>query len=218
MEYITKKQSAKLDELMTKKFHVSFEMMMELAGYKLAEFIRDNFRERDILIVAGKGNNGGDGLCAARHLLNFGFSVKIYLASPTPGELPLKHLRIAKALQIPIIESIEKHGLILDALLGYNLKGKPKPPFDEAINSINKNKKIISCDIPSGIDADEGIIHDTYVKATHILCLGMPKLGCKKLDAKKFVADIGVPKKLYPFIELEEKNHFSKKGIVKLNE
>ncbi|MFW6013955.1 MAG: NAD(P)H-hydrate epimerase [Candidatus Nanoarchaeia archaeon] len=218
MEYITKKQAAKLDELMTKKFHISNEMMMELAGYRLAEFIRDNFREREILIATGKGNNAGDGLCAARHLLNFGFSVNIFLASPELCENSLKHLRIAKTLCIPLVNTLENHKLVLDCIFGYNLKGKPKEPFSEAIKAMNKNKKIIACDIPSGIDADEGIIHEPYVKATHILFLGMPKVGCKKLKAKKFVADIGVPKKLYPKIEAEEKNHFSKKEIIKLEQ
>ena len=218
MEYITKKQSAKLDELMTKRFHISAEMMMEIAGYKIAEFIRDNFREREILIVVGKGNNAGDGLCTARHLSNFGFSVNIYLTSPELCEKSLKHLRIAKTLGIPFVNTIEKHNLVLDCIFGYNLKGKPNEPFNTAIELINKNKKIISCDIPSGIDSNEGIIHEPYVKATHILFLGMPKIGCKEIKAKKFVADIGVPKKLYPLIELEEKNHFTKKGIIRLPE
>ncbi len=217
MEYITRKQSSRLDDLMPKKFHIKNEMMMELAGYHLAAYIRDNFKEREILVCVGKGNNGGDGLCAARHLMNFGFDVKIFLATPDLNELSLKHLRIAYSLSIPVLKSIGQHQLILDCLFGYNLKGNPKKPFDSFIEAINQNKKIIACDIPSGIDADEGPIHETYVNATHIVFMGMPKKGCSQLKAKKAVVDIGVPKKLYPLIEVQEKNYFEKKSVIKLN-
>ncbi len=217
MRYITKKQASKIDDLMMKKFHIDLEMMMELAGYHLAEYIRDNFKEREVLICVGKGNNGGDGLCAARHLLNFGFDVKIFLALPDLEELPLKHLRIAHSLSIPILNSIDKHELVLDCLFGYNLKGSPRPPYDSFIESINENKKIISCDIPSGVDADLGLVNDCYVKATHIVFMGMPKLGCEGMSAKKAVVNIGVPKKLYPLIEVEEEDYFVKKSILKLN-
>ncbi|MBR9690629.1 NAD(P)H-hydrate epimerase [Candidatus Woesearchaeota archaeon] len=223
--YVNQKQISKLDKLMVEQFNIPVVIVMESAGYRLAEFARKQFpREKNILICCGKGNNGGDGIAAARHLLNFGYKPKIFLITKDVKNEPKTHLDIARKLKISIITTLkklenelEKTNIVYDCLIGYNLKGNPKGDFKEAINLINKSKKkIVACDIPSGIDADKGVISENYIKASHILFLSLPKIGCKELKAKKFVADIGVPKALYPKIKIKAKNYFQKKSIIKI--
>jgi len=222
--YINHKQISKLDDLMVNYFNIPVVMMMENAGYRMAEFIRKQFpTKKRILLVCGKGNNGGDGIAAARHLLNFGYEPTIFLITKKISKEPLIHLKIAKKLQIPMItttkelrKEIVKQDIVYDCLIGYNLKGGLKKEFKKVVEIINQIKKpIIACDIPSGIDTDKGAIHKEYINATHILFLSLPKIGCKKIKAKKFVADIGIPKALYAKINVKSQNYFKKETIIK---
>jgi len=222
---ITAKQARMLDHLMEHRFHIPAQVMMDQAGYRLAEFIRTIDRKsKPVIICAGKGNNGGDGIASARHLKNFGYTPKIFLASiPVTGN-PSAFLDIATEMGIPIIGTIEEFGdelldcgTIIDCLIGYNLKGSPKPHYAEIIEMMNASKKpIVSCDLPSGVDPDGGQIHDVFAKATHILALSLPKAGCRGFDAEQYVADIGVPEMLYPLIGLPAMNHFEKTSIIRI--
>ena len=222
--WATREQCAKLDELMVEKFHVPVLAMMEQAGTRLAEFVRQEFpKSRTILICCGKGNNGGDGFAASRHLRNFGFEVAMYAAKESRAE-PLVFREDAISLGVPIFSSLEKlkaeiskADLIIDCLIGYNLQGAPREPFAAAIRMLNKSgKPVIACDIPSGVDADKGAIFQPYVRASHILFLSLPKVGCKTLDAKKWVADIGVQKELYPLIGFPEEDYFSEAPLLQV--
>jgi len=223
--YVSRKQIAKLDQLMVRHFKIPIIMMMEHAGYRMAEFVRKTFpKKRRVLICCGKGNNGGDGIAAARHLLNFGYQPTLFLITNQLKHEPKMHLRIVKTLNIPLITSLKqlqrelnKTDIVYDCLIGYNLKGVPRGKFTNAITSINNVKKpIIACDVPSGVDTDKGITQDSYIRASHILFLSLPKQGCKRLNAKKYVADIGVPKALYPKINVKAGNYFKKQPIVTL--
>jgi len=223
--YINHQQIAKLDTLMVSYFKIPVTMMMENAGYRMAEFIRQEFpKKKNILICVGKGNNGGDGIAAARYLLNFGYKPKLFLITTQLKKEPAMYLKVAKILKIPILTSIvqlrkevKKTDSIYDCLIGYNLKGNPRNKFAEAIETINASKKpVVACDIPSGIDTNKGVAYSPYVHASHILFLSLPKIGCKKLKAKKYVADIGVPADLYPKIGVKKKDYFKKRGIVSL--
>lgn len=214
--FVGRDQAEKLDQLMASHFNISVDMMMELAGYQIARFVRDNFDSKDVLICCGKGNNGGDGLAAARHLKNFGFQPKIYLASKDLSMHAQKYLKVAEIQKIPFVERIKKHDIVLDCLIGYHLKGNPRHPFHNLIEDVNETETIVSVDIPSGVDADKGVTYDPYVKATHILFLSLPKRGCSGFPAKMYVADIGVPRQLYSMIDVSADDYFKDESIVSL--
>ena len=225
--FVSKKQSLDLDRLMVKKFKIPEIVMMDKAGMMLAEFTRQEYpKSKNVIICCGKGNNGGDGISSSRFLLNFGYNPTIFLVTDKIKNSPKLNLVIAKKLGVHVFSSLKKleeeiikSDLIIDCLIGYNLNDEPKGKFKKVIDTMNKSKKpIIACDIPSGIDADKGIINKTYIKSESILFLSLPKIGCKdkEVKSKKYVADIGVPKKLYPMIGLKEENYFEKNNIIRI--
>ena len=211
--YISRSQAAELDRLMVEHFHVPVLVMMELAGYRLAEFIRMVVPDaKDILIVVGKGNNGGDGIAAARHLLNFGYDPSLYLVQKELGSLSGKQLLMAEAAGVPVPEDLDfglsQADVVIDCMIGYGLAGEPRGRYRQVIDALNvSGRQIVACDIPTGIDADHGRIYGSCIKASHTLALSLPKKGSKGIG-KIWVADIGVPRALYPMIGVAAEDYF----------
>lgn len=212
----------KVDKLAMTKYNISIEEMMENAGRNLARFISElKPKPKKIIILFGKGNNGGGGLVAARHLLIYDFNVEIISASKEINKNVRHQLKILSKLNIKpkISFKANKGDVIIDALIGYNLKGAPRKRFADLIKGINFMKKsglkVVSLDIPSGVDPNKGIIRETYVKANYTLTLALPKKGLKKLK-NVFLVNIGIPNKVYSELGIKTKNHFKDKDVVKI--
>jgi len=224
MKALTSKQMAYVDELMINHYGITLLQMMENAGLGLAmmtsKVINYN-KNKKIVVLVGKGNNGGDGLVAARHLHNFGYDVCVILANSSLRKVPLQQLNILKKIKVPIYnynfekynntssiknKKIEKivnnSNLIVDTLLGYNAKGNPYGTIKELIKLANKSKgKILSVDLPSGLDPDTGKIYSPCIKANFTLMLSYPKKGlmgkkAKKYTGKLFISYLTIPKEL----------------------
>ena len=230
--YITKQQMTEVDRLMINKYKISVTQMMELAGFNTAVLTQrllataktSSIKNKNITIIAGKGNNGGDGICAARYLYNWGAKVTLFLVTDDLKKEPLHHLQIAKKTNIDIIKSfpqlqsaLKSSDIIIDALLGYNLKGDPRGRFARAIEYINEsNKTVLSIDIPSGQSA-EGLCSEPCTQATYTICLSLPKLGSKKGNfGDTYVADMGVPPEVYKDMKLKVPILFDEDFIVRL--
>ncbi|MBI4584386.1 MAG: NAD(P)H-hydrate epimerase [Planctomycetes bacterium] len=139
-------------------------------------------------IIAGFGNNGGDGLAIARHLFNRGLPARVYLTAPAEkfqaGSDAALNLEIARRLGVPIFEG-EKHlgpataeGTIVDAIFGSGLSRPVAAPEQDWIEAINRSGlPVLSIDIPSGLDADSGEILGAAVRARHTLTIVAPKRG-----------------------------------------
>lgn len=228
---LTRQQMAELDRLMVEEFGIDIVVMMEHAGFDVATLAyRMLNKEGNVAVLVGHGNNGGDGLCAARHLLNNGHSVSIYSASPKEkfAEEPLRQLNIMEKLDVDIryVGETDEIGfgsmdLIIDSLLGYNLSGDPKGAFAHLIRKANESKKkILAVDLPSGLDADTGVPGKPCIKATCTLTLGYSKVGLLNEIAKGYVGEvylgyISIPDKLYEKLGLTKIN-FKKSSVVKL--
>lgn len=225
---VTASQMAEIDRLMVEEYGIDLIQMMENAGRSLAALathIRAAGREGEpILVLCGAGNNGGGGMVAARHLHNWGYPVHVHLVTdPTRlKEVPGKQWRILRALGLgekstPRMDTI---ALIIDALLGYGLRGDPRPPIVEWIEHANASgRPILALDIPSGLEATQGMPGDPCMRATATLTLALPKTGLLAAKAKPFVgdlylADIGVPPELYRRLGLEVPQLF--RGITPL--
>ena len=194
--------------------------LMENAGKTVADHIIDTLDPCKIVIFAGTGGNGGDGLVAARHLLNNGYNVELFfIGHPDRIKSPetlqnwtaIKNINSGlNSLKVKIIEdssSLEKVAapVIVDALLGTGIKGRLKEPISSAIDIINKSEGIkISVDVPSGLDPLTGDVQDKAVEADFILTFHKIKVGLKKA-AIRYVGniilyDIGIPEEAETFL------------------
>ncbi|NPE09461.1 MAG: NAD(P)H-hydrate epimerase [Asgard group archaeon] len=232
--FITVEQMIEVDRLMIEEYRISLIQMMENASYNLANLTRILYpKAKSFLILAGKGNNGGGGLGAARRLHNWGYSTKVILASKENSlkDAPKKQLTILKNIDIEItsadvleeIDSSLSETIIIDALLGYSLKGNPRGNYAKLINCANEsNLPIISLDIPSGIEGTKGTIYEPVISASATLTLALPKTAFLNRKThpflgELFVADISVPPKLYSNLGITyHKKLFQKLGIVKV--
>ena len=230
MKALTSKQMAEVDELMINYYGISLVQMMENAGLGLAmmasKVINYN-KNKKIVILVGKGNNGGDGLVAARHLHNFGYNIYVVLSNSSFKKVPLQQLNILKNIKVPIYnynknnnnikKIINGSNLIVDTLLGYNAKGNPYGSIKGLIKLANKSKgKILSLDLPSGLDPDTGKIYNPCIKANFTLTLSYPNKGllnkkARKYTGKLYLSYLTIPKELN--MKLKFKAHDFSQGL-----
>lgn len=237
---ITVEQMREVDRLMVEEIGVSIRMMMENASINIAVLVRKmlggSVNGKKIVILCGKGNNGGDGLGAARHLINFGANVTCLL---TTEVLELNtdaraEYEILKNMQANIrayhdtdcfslLEDFVPADLLIDALLGYNLKGSPREPIATFITKANEsNTKILAVDIPSGLQANTGKPLMPTIKADTTITLALPKVGLLTEKAKGYVgelyvADLSVPKTVYEKIGIDVPIIFEVEEVVKIS-
>lgn len=227
-----------VDRLMVDVFDVALLQMMENAGRNLAamgrQMLGGNAAGQKVVVLAGKGNNGGGGLAAARHLANAGAEVSVALAaSPSDlGKAPEAQLRTLAQMGIHEVElpfaaaELQHHladaDLILDALIGYRLRGVPREPVEGFIRAANAaSAPVLSLDIPSGLDGDRGLPFEPTARAKATLTLAWPKAGLLGSAAQPFVgqlylSDIGVPAAVYRAVGVEPGAIFSRGPIVQV--
>jgi hydroxyethylthiazole kinase-like uncharacterized protein yjeF len=209
--YATADEMRALDRAASDEFGLDSSTLMENAGRSTAalaeQLLGGSPSGKRVAVLVGKGSNGGDGLVAGRHLHNHGAAVSLYLGSSDEFEgLAGKHLAIAVKMGIGV-EAYEggfgAPDLIVDALLGYGLKGNPREPAARMIRNANSSGvQVLAVDLPSGLDATSGEPYDPCSLAAATITMGLPKTGFLALHAKKFlgqvyVADISFPKALY---------------------
>ena len=170
-------------------------LLMEHAGLAVARAVSSLSAgsEPPPLVCCGSGYNGGDGLCAARHLHALGYAPRVVLTGRVAQlrEEPLIYARIVQRLGIPLMELtgledlgsaerwVESCALIIDALLGIGVRGAVREPIASLIDCINHSgKPIVAADIPSGLDGDTGLPQGRAVRATVTVAFGLPKQGC----------------------------------------
>lgn len=212
-------------------------MMMENAARSTAAIVRQMFGEKlsgkQIVLLCGKGNNGGDGITAARHLKNWGAKPVVVLATEDLREIPKLQLEILEKMDVHALvfdrverKEIEKRfettDFIIDALLGYDLHGAPREPIATIIKLANKSgKPILAVDIPSGLHGDTGKASDPTIQAFATLTLALPKVGLVSEKAKKyvgelFVSDLSVPRQVYEKIGIEVPLLFENSEVVRI--
>lgn len=185
-------------------------VLMENAALRLAEVILQHFEldpPKNIVVVCGKGNNGGDGMALARHLKNIGFNVQVFLLAD-PSELKgdaAVNYKVSANFGVPIqpivsseqlpslIEPLERADLVVDALLGTGITGEVRGLFADAIPLISgHSKRILAVDVPSGINSDTGEVCGVAVRADATVTLGGIKLGLMLFPAADYAGDLFV--------------------------
>ena len=233
---VTAAQMRRVDELAVGRYGIALEEMMELAGSSLARLASDllgGLAGRRVAILVGKGNNGGGGAVAARHMSNRGADIVALVAVRKGlGETVAARLATLEMMGIELSyygEGIDIHStlsgsdLIVDALIGYGLNGNPRSPISEVIEAANESgTNILSLDLPSGLDATTGKAHEPCIIARDTMTLALPKTGLMVEGAGRYagnlyLADIGVPRELYLEMSLDVGALFRDGGIVRVN-
>lgn len=214
MLVVTSQEMRELDRLTIEKYGVPSLVLMERAGERVVEALLDRFgrvAKGGVLVVAGKGNNGGDGLVVARLLRKKRIPCEVVLLAKR-GEISrdaAENLRAylkmkGKLFEAPpgslgvLGERLKGKRLIVDAILGTGLKEEVRGHYAEAIGAINAcGLPVVAVDIPSGLDSERGQPLGATVQAEMTVALGFPKLGQVIYPGLSYagelaVADIGI--------------------------
>lgn len=201
MRYVYEETNS-LDERCYKTFGLTPEILMEHAGIALARSVKKKLTcKKSALFVCGMGNNGADGIVAAR-LLHGAYNVSIYLPYALKSELAKRQLERAKKVGVPILNELVNADVYVDALFGAGLN-RPLDAFTcKLLETLNaKQGYKIACDIPSGILSDL-TLSSVVFQAHETVTMGALKLGLlhdnvKDLIGKIKVASLGVSRNQY---------------------
>ena len=214
MHPITPNQMDKID-INSEKLGIPRILLMENAGSVLADHIINHVKELDsrkVVVVAGTGNNGGDGFVAARHLAGYSKEISVILLGnkmktkestlnwngiknmyKTIKLLTTDEFDFEKKMKPIILEA----DIIIDAIFGTGIKGLPRKLHSNAINLINDSKAyILSVDVPSGLDPLTGEVNNISVIANETITFHRLKIGLlkrKDITGKIILKSIGVP-------------------------
>ena len=187
------------------------KFMMENAGAAAVKRLVEKFddmKSKNVLVFAGLGNNGGDGLVIARHLSGYGSNVTIFLLGE-PDNIrseecswnwnlleKMKSVKLLTGGSLDDLNNLE-FDIIIDGILGTGISGEIREPQSSAITFINKSNAFkLTVDVPSGVDPDTGNKNSPHVIADmtvtfHRMKVGMPK--AKDVCGEIFVEKIGIP-------------------------
>ena len=178
--------------------------LMERAGTGLARVVARIAGPGPVRVVAGRGNNGGDGLVVARLLREEGREVDVLAVGEvrgTKGDARANLDRLPGAAPEPFApERLAESGVVVDAMLGTGFEGSPREPVAGAIAAINdQGAPVVACDMPSGVNASTGEIAGDAVRAAATATFHGTKIGLRVAPGKFHagrveVIDIGIPR------------------------
>lgn len=209
--FINSEQSKLIDETLMNTYNYSIDQLMEIAGLTVAKIISNEILKKNpqkILCICGPGNNGGDGLVASRYLKEFGYEIDIYYPKPNVKNPLFKRLiSQCEAYEIKIISNeivnYSNYSFFIDAIFGFSFKGEIRQPFKNIIDELNNfQDKIVSVDIPSGFDVENGNVNHTFVP-NYLISLTLPKLCSKNFNGRHFLGGRFVPLILYKKLNIQ---------------
>ncbi|MFB6291260.1 MAG: NAD(P)H-hydrate dehydratase, partial [Candidatus Bipolaricaulia bacterium] len=211
------KKIKEIDSKAVKDWGIPSAVLMENAGRSAVDIIREEISSlpEEILVISGKGNNGGDGLVISRRLIDLGFQVETFILG-NRDQLAEETDRNAKLLEritdritycSPGDESLRKEihknpPMIIDAIFGIGIEGELRGDYPGLIEEINRSRgRRIAIDLPSGLPADTGEPPGVAVEADLTVTMGFLKLGSMVPEAEEYVgtqrvASVGYPEKL----------------------
>jgi ADP-dependent NAD(P)H-hydrate dehydratase / NAD(P)H-hydrate epimerase len=189
-------------------------VLMERAGVAAAgEILERHPPPGRVVVVAGTGNNGGDGFVVARHLQAGGLDVEVLLTGPATRLSPESraNLTVAERLGISVVRrpqaavlrrALRRADVVVDALFGTGFRGAPRRDAAAVISAVNgSGAQVAALDVPSGVDASDGTVGGEAVRAQLTVAFHGPKLGLvvapgSRNAGRVVVADIGIPPQL----------------------
>ena len=216
MYAVTSAEMQTMDRLTIAEFGLPGRLLMENAGREAARVFLAQFADaarQGVGVIAGRGNNGGDGYVIARCLAHRGYPVRVYLLSAADriqGDAAA-NLKLLPAAGVPVIEvpdeaafsrcrpEMRAPAVWVDAVFGTGLHSEVRGLFRTAIEFINQlNRPVLALDIPSGLDADTGQPCGACIRATVTATFAYPKIGLlvfpgAEATGRLEVVDIGIP-------------------------
>lgn len=258
MKVVTSQQMNMIDRFTIEMLGIPGIVLMEGAALKTVEQIcimlnNDASKYKTVnkyktarsntVIIAGKGNNGGDALAVAKHLYNKGFSITVFIIAKRDeikGDAAI-NLNILEKIgvecrmiynkdqsyenqgakkQLEILKEELKHAvLVIDGIFGTGIKAEITGLYADVINMVNESgENVVSIDIPSGVNGENGKVMGTCIKACRTVTFGLPKIGLVihpgcEYTGEVIIADIGFPQKAIE--QLEIKTHIIDENMVK---
>ncbi|KAG9315867.1 YjeF N-terminal domain-containing protein, partial [Chiua virens] len=231
VRYLTARLAQQIDEeLMNASGAFSIDQLMELAGLACAQTLArvyDKEKYRRVLVCCGPGNQGGDGLVAARHLGMFGYEPTIYMPKPGSKDIYKRLHRQCDNMKIRSLppdaamdvlrSTLSSSDVILDAIFGFSFKGPVRAPFDEVLPLISSSRKpIVSVDIPSGWDVERGDAEGIGIMADVLVSLTAPKEGVRFFKGRHFLGGRFVPRSMEEKFQLNLPEYPGSEQIVEL--
>ena len=181
----TGSEAASFDRLAIDRLEVPGRTLIENAGRSAALVLDRIFARGSVVVFAGSGNNGGDGLALARALAGWGRQVTVVRASARPPDARLLHQwplpaldAVAEGARVEIERATASAGVVVDAMLGTGISGAPRALQARLLEGMNRaGRPLLSLDIPSGVDADTGAVPGEAARADVTVAFGWPKLG-----------------------------------------
>ncbi len=232
---VTAKEMQEMDRRTIENFGIPGMVLMENAGRGATRFFLRQFpdiKNQQVGVIAGRGNNGGDGYVMARYLKQTGTDVRVYLlatASSVRGDAAT-NLQFLKPLDIPLVEvpdksSFSRHqsemaelDVWIDAILGTGLKSDVKGFFKTVIEFINGlNKPVFAVDIPSGLNSDTGQVCGACIQAVATSTFAFAKTGHAIHPGPQYtgaldIVDIGIPSPIVE--EVAPRQHLLTKDLI----
>ncbi len=216
MRLVQAAEMQQMDKLTMEEMGIPGVVLMENAGRNAARFFLEHFApspHQRVVILCGRGNNGGDGYVIARYLSQAGMNVTVAVLSPLDRIVgdALINLEIIRRMNLPIHEitgseqwqdflGYLRHAhFVVDAILGTGLNAQVRGFYRGIIEDLNKaGKRILSVDVPSGLNADSGQVMGAAVEADLTVTFGFPKVGQTvfpgaRLTGRLVRVDIGIP-------------------------
>ncbi len=210
MKVVTASQMREIDRVTIDERGIPGEVLMYHAGYSVSRYILEKIPlPEHAVVLAGSGNNGGDGFVTAHFLNNAGIDVKIYTTGK-PGDFSPStdiyyKLCVNSGYDIEYLDDdteitdLEKTGLLIDSLTGTGFSGKSRGILNRLIEIINRSGvPVVSVDMPSGLPSDGDAPEGNAVRADHTVTIGLPKVSLVTYPGKEYagileVSDIGFP-------------------------
>ncbi len=216
MYLVTAAEMQQMDGATIHSFGIPGRVLMESAGRGAARFLLESFEGIEngcLAVMAGRGNNGGDGFVVARYAAQRGIDVVVYLLADAERVIgdARANLDLLPPLSVPVVEipdarsladyaaDMAHHDVWVDAVFGTGLSADVRGHYREAIDLLNSfQHPVLAIDIPSGVNADNGLICGTCVRAAATATFAYPKIGHVVYPGALYtghleVVDIGIP-------------------------
>eukprot|EP00761_Pharyngomonas_kirbyi_P012215 gb/GECH01012242.1/.p1 GENE.gb/GECH01012242.1/~~gb/GECH01012242.1/.p1 ORF type:complete len:294 (+),score=66.37 gb/GECH01012242.1/:1-882(+) len=212
--YVGQETAQNIDADLMGDLAFSVDQLMELAGLSVAAAIHTEYAQhvpkKTALIVCGPGNNGGDGLVAARHLFHFGWDVSVWYPKPSSKELFQRLQKQLHVLNIPIVKdpstspdtntnTTAAAAVLVDAVFGFSFRGALRAPFDQVIPAMHRHPgRMVSIDVPSGWGVEQGPpdSSDAALRPDMLVSLSVPKLCAQSFSGTHYLGGRFIPPSL----------------------